>query len=100
MKIFDAVFIVMALAMFSLASAAHAGPIPEYMLQKDYENCLGGQTPQQDPERAQYCSCIRNGMRGWSEETYAALLIEQARTQTLPPQIEALGKACVEKVMH
>ena len=80
--------------------AASADPVPEYVLQKDYENCMAGETAQQDVQRAQYCSCVRNGMRNWDESTYAGLLVEQARTQQLPAPIEELAKACIQKVIH
>jgi hypothetical protein len=83
-----------------LSGAALAEPIPEYALAKDYENCMGGLTPQQDVQRAQYCSCMRNGMRRWDANTYAEMLIEQARTQEISPAIDELAKECVAKVLR
>ena len=38
---------------------ALAEPIPEYVLDHDYVSCMGGITPQKDPERASYCACIQ-----------------------------------------
>ena len=91
-------------AVFGLAllasGVALAEPIPEYALQKDYENCLGGIPPQQDPQRAQYCACMRSGMRGWSADAYAQMLIDQSKTQTIAPEVDALARTCVEKVFH
>jgi hypothetical protein len=83
-----------------LSGAALAEPIPEYALAKDYENCMGGLTPQQDVQRAQYCSCMRNGMRKWDANAYVEMLIEQARTQEISPAIDALAKECVAKVLR
>jgi hypothetical protein len=100
MKIFRAFSAAIVFGMFMASYAAHADPVPDYVLQKDYENCMGGQTSQQDVQRAQYCSCMRNSMRSWDEEAYANLLLEQAKTQVISPVIEALAKNCMEKVIH
>ena len=54
---------------------------------------------QQDSQRAQYCSCVRNGMRGWDEQTYEQIIAEQAKSQQTPAQLDALAKSCIDKVL-
>ena len=35
--------------------SAKAENIPDYVLDKDYESCMGEDTPQSNPEHARYC---------------------------------------------
>ena len=78
-----------------------AEAVPAEALDKDYEACLGGEAAAQDPQRAEYCGCVRDGMRGWDTDTYAAVA-QQAQTATAaaPPQALAdLAKGCIAKVL-
>ena len=88
------------LAVLLLAGAARAA-IPDYALDRDYKNCVGDDN---DPQRAAYCNCVRDGMRGWSENDYAQIASEQAANANtpgaIPSQIADLAKACIEKVLH
>jgi hypothetical protein len=86
----------------SLSTSARAEPIPDYALDKDFQNCMGNESPQKDPERAQYCNCVRDGMRNWDLDTYGAVASEQAKAsnaQQVPQKIEDLAKACIAKVL-
>lgn len=74
-----------------------AEPIPDYALNKDYENCLGDQP--NDHERQAYCHCVREGMRGWDLDTYGDIAMQQIKTGKAPAQIEMLAKGCVDKVL-
>ena len=98
MKNFCALTVVFVLAI--LPYAAHAEQIPDYVLQRDYETCMGGENPQQDIQRSQYCSCVRNGMRSWDADAYASLLLEQAQTQEIAVPVQELAKICAEKVLR
>ncbi len=56
-----------------------------------------------DPERAAYCNCIRDQMRGWDDATYEALAKQEAGAANgapIPDQITALAKACMARVLH
>lgn len=84
------------------SSSARAEAIPEYALDKDYQNCMGGDTAEKEPERAQYCNCIRDSMRSWDLDTYGAVAMEQSKSsnaQKTPQKIEDLARACIAKVL-
>ena len=82
-----------------VASVARAEPIPEYALQKDYQNCMGEDTPQTNPEHANYCGCVINKMRSWDLETYGEVATEQAKDPTntakISQKIGDLAKECI-----
>lgn len=90
-------FIVLLLTIAALPSAVRAEPIPDYALDKDYENCLGDQP--NDHERKAYCACVRDGMRSWDLESYGGMAMEQIKTGKPSAQIETLAKGCIEKVL-
>lgn len=93
--------IILLLLLVATASA-HAEAIPQYALDKDYETCMGGSNPQQDPERAAYCNCVRDGMKSWDLDTYGAIASEQAKAanaQQIPQKIAELAKGCIAKVL-
>jgi hypothetical protein len=86
---------------FMGATAAHAEPIPEYVLDHDYVTCMGGENPAKDPQRANYCACVRDSMRSWSLETYGAVAEAQSKAQNaqqVPSQIATLAKFCMQKI--
>ncbi len=83
-------------------ASAHAEPIPEFALDKDFENCMGGETAQKNPQRAAYCNCVKNEMRNWDLETYGALATEQSKAgnaQQIPKKIDDLAQGCIAKVL-
>ena len=83
-----------------LVPSVRAEPIPDYVLDRDYVSCMGGE--HQDQERAAYCSCVRDGMRGWDLETYASIAMEQSKAasaQQVPQKIGDIAKACINKVL-
>jgi hypothetical protein len=79
-------------------------PMPDEYLQKDYENCMGGETPQSSPERAQYCQCIRDGMRHWTVDQYGSAATQLAQSQgkggSEPSSVLGLAKSCMQKALH
>jgi hypothetical protein len=80
---------------------ARAEPVPEFALDKDFQNCMGGETPQQDAQRAQYCNCIRDSMKGWSLDEYGSVA-EQSKTvstQQAPKPLMDIAQACISKVL-
>jgi len=81
----------------ALANAAHAEAIPEPYLQKEYDSCMGGD---KDPQRAQYCECVRNGMRSWTVDQYGAVATEAKEGKGTPDQVAALAKTCIAQVLH
>lgn len=91
------------LAIMLLALPAHAEPIPQYVLDHDYVSCMGGATPQKDPERAEYCACVRDGMKSWDLDTYGNVAMAQQKAsnaQQVPEKIEELAQSCIQKILH
>ena len=89
------------LCFLAFVSAAQAEPVPAYMLNKDFESCMGGESAQQDPERNQECNCLRDTMKGWTLDEYEGLLLEEAKTRFTgeqSPKLQEVVKACVAKV--
>ena len=77
---------------------AHA-ELPEYVLDKEYESCAGDG---QDQERNSYCACIRDTMRGWSDQDYADTA-QAAATKNgaqVPDKISEVAKLCIVKTLH
>lgn len=83
-----------------MAGVAHAELMPDEYLQKDYDNCMGGQTAHTDPQRGQYCECVRNGMRQWTVDEYGAIATEAKDTKGTPDQVAALAKTCISQALH
>jgi hypothetical protein len=93
--------LVLGLALLPLSAKA----MPDEYLQKDYENCMGGQSEQQVPDRAQYCVCVRDGLRQWTIDDYGAIATEAQQKQgqanaPVPVQVAALAKSCIDKILH
>lgn len=83
-------------------AVAHAEPVPEAMLDKDYASCMGGEDAPKDPQRSAYCNCVRDGLRGWDLDAYKATAMQESKdagTQQVPPQLGELAKACIAKVL-
>lgn len=83
----------------SVPGVVHATPIPEYVLNKDYENCLGGESEKSDPQRARFCECSRSKMRQWDLDTYGATATEAANnplnTKDISQKIDEIASACL-----
>jgi len=90
-------FIAFLLALAALP--ARAEPIPDYVLNKDYENCVG--TEASDKDKVAYCQCVRDTMKkSWSLDDYGALAEEAIKNPKEPPaRLQALAQACAEKVL-
>jgi hypothetical protein len=83
-------------------AAAQAEPVPEYALDKDFMSCMGGSTVQQDPQRGQYCNCVRDSMRGWDLDTYGAIATQESKStnaQQVPAKIQEIAQACISKIL-
>lgn len=94
--------LVICLAMVIGVSAAQAEPIPDYVLEKDYTSCMGGETPQQDPARQQYCLCIRDSMKNWTLDEYGQVATEGAKAHEAgqePAQLQDIAKQCIAKAL-
>jgi hypothetical protein len=94
----------LALALTFLALPARA-ELPDFVMDKDYENCMGGDTG--NAPRATYCACVRDGMRGWDINDYMAMAQEAVAAQAAggdpaspPGKLGDLAKACIAKAMH
>jgi hypothetical protein len=55
------------------ALSGRAWAMPEDVLGRDYQNCVGND---KDPKRAVYCGCVRDGMKSWSETTYIEAMMQ------------------------
>lgn len=84
------------------STGARAEPVPADVLDHDYASCMGGTSPEQDPQKAAYCNCIRDGMRSWDLDTYGELATQQSNAQNaqqVPQKIQDLAQACIHKVL-
>lgn len=92
--------VIFALTVLLITTAAQAETVPEYALDRDYTSCMGGETAQKDPQRNEYCNCVRDGMRSWDLETYSSVAMEQSKSQNQPTaKIEELAKGCISKIL-
>jgi len=88
------IFLLLALS----AAPARASDIPQFALDKFYENCLGGEGS--DQARVAYCHCMRDAMNGWSDNDFSTMLEEQMKNPSQPPaKLDAQAKICVQKVL-
>ena len=83
------------LLVLSVTPAAAA--VPDFLLDRDYRNCLGDD---EDPARAAYCSCMRQGMKSWDISDYAKTAMQAAAATAdpdaaPPPRLEELAKQCM-----
>jgi hypothetical protein len=81
---------------------AHAEVLPGYVLDKEFEACMGGTTMQQDPQRGQYCDCVRDSMRTMDVDSYAQAATEQSKAadpSKPTAKIQAIAEACLNKVL-
>jgi hypothetical protein len=73
------------------------------MFTKEYASCMGGAADQQDTQRASYCHCVVDGMRGWDSATLSSALDEQTKSgstsQLSSAKIEALAQSCISKTL-
>jgi hypothetical protein len=90
-------FVLILAGLCLFAAAAHAEQMPDNLLQKDYDNCMGGE---KDPQREQYCECVRNGMRSWTVDEYGNVATEAKNSSATPAAVEALAKSCLAQIFH
>ncbi len=88
-----------------MASVAHADStlVPDDALDTDYKACMGGNTPDPDPQRKEYCLCIRDSMKNWTVDEYAETALQGAKAphdaEHQPPKLQDVAKACIDKVL-
>jgi hypothetical protein len=76
--------------------------LPDYVLDREYQGCVGND---KDAKHAAYCDCVREGMRGWSEDDYVAASMQTlaaspgSKAQT-PNILQDLAKSCIAKVLQ
>lgn len=91
------------LLVLALASPVRA-ELPDYLLDKDYQNCVGADTS--DRQRIAYCECVRSGMQDWDMTTYVQAATQMAAAAASNPNaqptgmIQTLAQGCLAKVMH
>ena len=83
-----------------IVAQAHAEGLPPEVLDNEYQNCMGGESNAQDPERARYCSCVIDGMKSWSLEESLGVAMQMQASQQPPDKIASLAKTCIEKSMR
>ena len=79
---------------------AHAGGLPDDILDKDYQACMGGTN---EPQRAAYCTCIRTSMQNWDLDAYAEMSTNISRagdSAQLPAQLTQLAQECIAKTLR
>lgn len=87
--------------MAMLLSAAHAQTASQ-SADALTQSCMGGEDPQKDPERAQYCACMRESMANWTDEDFKQVAAEAAKAHSAgqePTKLQELAKACITKVL-
>ncbi len=81
------------------APAAHAA-LPDEVLDKDYQNCMGGT---EDQHRAVYCGCIRNAMQSWDLDAYGAMatnISNAGNNAKLPDELSSLAQSCLAQALQ
>jgi hypothetical protein len=93
--------LVLGLCAAPIFTTAHADEVPEYAFNKYYDNCMGGETAQQDLERDKYCGCIRDKMKTWTPEQFQAMSAEMSKSGSpqATPDLEAMAKECIAKAL-
>jgi hypothetical protein len=86
---------------FLMVGTAHAQEaLPQGALDKDYQNCMGGENEHSDPQRAQYCHCVMDEVKKWDTQTYGSVATEQSKSPQAPAaQLENIAKACIDKIL-
>ncbi len=82
--------------------AAHAENVPESERDALVKSCMGGESPQQDPQRAEYCNCMRDSTKDWSAEDFKQTADESAKAHDASqesPKLQEAAKACITKVL-
>ena len=86
------------------ARPCYAEAVPDYALDKDYENCMGGETAAANPERNKFCGCARDEMRQWSLDQYGAAASEQAKnsndTSKVIDVVGEIAKVCMKRAFQ
>ena len=78
------------------ADTIATAPIPQAAIDKYYKDCMGGETPQTNPQRAQYCQCVLGELARMDDSDVAA----QAQSpSSATAKMEAMAKSCIDKVL-
>jgi hypothetical protein len=83
-----------------MPAAAHAQGLSPQTLQNDYQQCMSGVSDQQDPLRARYCACVRDGESRWSKDQYGQIALQSLKTGQPAPAVVALSQSCFAQVSH
>jgi hypothetical protein len=83
-----------------IAALALAEALPPDVLRSEYQNCMGGETEAKSPDRARYCACVMEKMKGWTVEESLGLAQQIQGSQQPPDKIAALAKSCIDQVMR
>jgi hypothetical protein len=77
--------------------------LPDFVLDRDYKNCMGNDN---NPKHAAYCACVRDGMKDWSEDTYAEMAMQTisalsgSKAQKAPAKLEDLAHKCISQTLE
>jgi len=89
----------------TLSTGIVAQPVPEIALQKDYQECMGGATAQQNGLRDQYCHCVHDQLKKMNLDTYTQMATQAQKVQQsggdpndLPHQIQQIAHYCMQQV--
>ena len=97
-----AVAILNCLLLMFVALPARAAALPDEVLNRDYQNCMGSD---KNPKRVVYCNCVRDGMRTWSDTAYieAMMQVLAAASGTkaqASKDLDDLTKQCLAQAFH
>ncbi len=82
--------------LIGLIAAPAQAELPDYVLDKDYQSCIADG---KDANRDAYCACVRQGMRGWSEQDYMDVA-QAAKAGLVSDRLGVLAKQCMAKTLH
>jgi len=90
------------LASLLLTTPACAAPVPEYRLNADFENCMDGENPLLNTQRAAYCNCVRDHMRDLDLDTYNAAVTSSVKGDADPnaQKLSDIARQCVAQTLR
>jgi len=92
----------LALGLCLVTVAVRAAPVPQEALDKDFTACMGGEDPDKDTQRRDYCLCVRDQMKNWTLDEYGEVAAAGAQTQDAkqaPAQLKTIAKTCIDQVL-
>lgn len=93
-------YLTAALLFLSFPAYAQSEMMRDEDLQKDFDNCMGGEKAADQPERAHFCTCVRDGMKYWTVDDYGNQAMEAKETQKAPEKLAELSKRCLSESLH